>query len=669
MSMTRTPNVIDGTNDAEDLLGTGAYDWISGFGGNDRLYGRGGNDLLDGGAGNDRLDGGAGADTMRGGSGNDVYVVDSVGDVVAEETASGADSGGTDTVQSSISYSLGAFVERLELLGSADLDGVGNALGNALRGNAGSNVLSGGAGVDTLYGFEGDDILIGGVGKDYHYGGGGADTFVFGLNEGAADVVYDFESVDRIGIYAGVFGLTEGAGLSGGQIDRTYFVAGAAATASGHGQFVFTSASTPTLKWDPDGIGGQAAITLTTFASGTTVTADQMRVFSALPAASVAAAVPAPQPEDAGTVYFTLTLSQPWYQDVILSVSTVDGSARAGSDFVGLSGLQLHIAAGATTAHVGVKVTDDGVLEATEAFSLRIDSAVVAGTGTSLAVDARTASVALTDPAPSVVAIHNLWEYGIPDPSGIAYNSLNGRMMVSDAEIEEEPTFNPVNLYSFALDGGAPVASYTPRYTEEPTGLAIDASRGVMYVSDDDEGVVNVVSLGDPSRRLWSFDAAGVGADDPEDVAVDPVTHNLYIVNGLSRTLQEVRVDPVRRQAELVDSFVFSDSRIIDPEALAYVPQYDVFLVGGGFGSNIWVVDRQGDTVEMLTLLQDYRNTQTDVAAGTIRTSVKDIEVAPASDGSGGTHIYVADFGASHKMDGRIIEIDPGNLFSEFLIA
>ncbi|MGK7867628.1 Calx-beta domain-containing protein [Falsiroseomonas sp. E2-1-a20] len=668
MSMASTPNVINGTSGAEDLLGTGGYDSISGFSGNDRLYGRGGNDFLSGGAGNDRLDGGTGADTMLGGSGNDVYVVDSVGDVVSEENSPGVDSGGVDTVQSWISYSLGAFVERLELLGTADLDGVGNALGNALRGNAGSNVLFGGAGVDTLYGFDGDDILIGGADKDYLYGGAGADTFVLGLNDGAADVVYDFEAIDRIGIYAGVFGLTEGAGLSGGQLDGAYFVAGSAATASGHGQFIFTSGSKPALKWDPDGIGGQGAVTLATFSSGIVLTAEQMHVLTA-PTASAAAAVPGPQSEDMGTVYFTLTLSQPWYQDVVLSVSTVNGTAQAGTDFVGLSNVQVTIAAGATTAYVGVTVMDDGVLEAIETFSLRIDSATIAGGGTALAVGDGTASLALTDPAPSVVAIHNLWQYGIPDPSGIAYNPLTGKLIISDAEIEEEPTFNPISIYTFDLDGGAPLSSYTPRYSDEPTGLAIDAGRGVMYVSDDDNSAIHVTNLTDPSRRIWSFDAESLGADDPEDVAVDPVTHNLFIVNGLSRTLQEVSVDHAGRTAALVDSFTFSDSRIIDPEALAYVPEYDVFLVGGGFGSNIWVVDRQGDTLEMLTLLQDYRNTQTDVAAGTIRTSVKDIEVAPASDGSGATHIYVADFGASHKMDGRLIEIAPGNLFSDFLIA
>ena len=69
---------------------------------------------LTGNAGDNVLDGGAGSDTMIGGAGNDTYVVDATGDVVTEVAGEG-----TDTVQASVSYTLGANVENLTLTGSA----------------------------------------------------------------------------------------------------------------------------------------------------------------------------------------------------------------------------------------------------------------------------------------------------------------------------------------------------------------------------------------------------------------------------------------------------------------------------------------------------------------------------------------------------------------------
>ena len=117
-----------------------------------RLLGGAGNDTLNGGQNNDTLDGGTGADVMAGGAGNDTYVIDNAGDVVTEAVAAG-----TDTVNASISYSLGANAEDLVLTGSADLSATGNALNNVITGNAGNNILEGGAGADTLSGGAGND--------------------------------------------------------------------------------------------------------------------------------------------------------------------------------------------------------------------------------------------------------------------------------------------------------------------------------------------------------------------------------------------------------------------------------------------------------------------------------------------------------------------------------
>jgi len=111
--------------------------------------------VLNGEAGNDTLIGASGGDTMNGGADDDTYVVDNTSDKTIE-----AASGGSDTVQTSISFTLQAEVEKLTLTGSSAINGTGNTLGNTITGNSAANVLNGGAGVDTLAGGAGNDTYV-----------------------------------------------------------------------------------------------------------------------------------------------------------------------------------------------------------------------------------------------------------------------------------------------------------------------------------------------------------------------------------------------------------------------------------------------------------------------------------------------------------------------------
>jgi Ca2+-binding RTX toxin-like protein len=137
-----------------NLVGGEGVDYLYGNVTNDILSGLDGDDSLYGGAGNDLLDGGIGADSLSGGSGNDLYMVDDVGDRVTEQAGQG-----TDTIQSGVTYALGANVENLALIGNAAINGTGNSLNNVLTGNGAVNVLTGGAGNDTYVVGAGDTIV------------------------------------------------------------------------------------------------------------------------------------------------------------------------------------------------------------------------------------------------------------------------------------------------------------------------------------------------------------------------------------------------------------------------------------------------------------------------------------------------------------------------------
>jgi Ca2+-binding RTX toxin-like protein len=120
-----------------------------------RLTGNRASNALTGSAGNDTLYGGLGTDILAGGAGNDTYVVDNTGDVLIE----GA-SGGSDTVQSSVTHTLGSNIEDLVLTGSVAINGTGNALRNRLTGNSAGNTLNGLAGADSMDGGLGDDTYL-----------------------------------------------------------------------------------------------------------------------------------------------------------------------------------------------------------------------------------------------------------------------------------------------------------------------------------------------------------------------------------------------------------------------------------------------------------------------------------------------------------------------------
>ncbi len=163
-------------------------------------------------------------------------------------------------------------IQRVKLLGAADINATGNASGNWLEGNSGGNTLQGGGGADRIWGMDGNDHLTGGWGADFLSGGAGADTlsggagidgltgnigndyltgdagndfltggagadrFVFGLTAGQ-DVVTDFSPDDRLLIDDAIWG---GAIYTGAQLIAAHatVVKSDVVIALGIGQFV-----------------------------------------------------------------------------------------------------------------------------------------------------------------------------------------------------------------------------------------------------------------------------------------------------------------------------------------------------------------------------------------------------------------------------------------------
>jgi Ca2+-binding RTX toxin-like protein len=213
-------------NNVEKLLLTGT--------GNINGTGNSLDNTLTGNSGNNILDGMGGNDTLAGGTGNDTYIVDKAGDVITENAGEG-----TDSVQSSATYTLSANLENLLLTAAGNINGTGNDLANQITGNAGNNRIAGGLG---------NDVLSSGTGQD---------SYVFDTALSAAtnvDTILDFDAPnDTIRLDQTIF-----TALSTGTLAGDAFRLGTGAV-DATDRIIFDAASGD-LFYDQDGIGGVAQI-------------------------------------------------------------------------------------------------------------------------------------------------------------------------------------------------------------------------------------------------------------------------------------------------------------------------------------------------------------------------------------------------------------------------
>ncbi|WP_394808941.1 calcium-binding protein [Nitrosomonas sp.] len=196
------------------------------------------------------FNGGEGNDSMTGGGGNDIYIVENAGDTYTEGAG-----GGNDLVISYLAtHTLGANVERLQLVGTATT-GIGNTLNNTVTGNARNNTLNGDSGNDTLDGIAGSDTISGGIGADFF-------AFSTALNAVTnVDIVTDFNITDdTIQLENAIFTQF----IATGAIPADTFVSGVGAIALDGNDSLIYDTTTGNLSYDADGNGIGAQVVFAT---------------------------------------------------------------------------------------------------------------------------------------------------------------------------------------------------------------------------------------------------------------------------------------------------------------------------------------------------------------------------------------------------------------------
>ena len=261
--------------------------------------------------------------------------------------------------------------------------------------------------------------------------------------------------------------------------------------------------------------------------------------------------------------------------------------------------------------------------------------------------------------SPSVVQIIDTthWSKSSPDPAGLTWipggTPGTGTLLMSDSEIDETPFFRPDNLFYLSIQGTFDHSASLQSFCKEPTGIAFNPLNGHLFVSDDSKRKVFEVDPHNPGTLISSFSTTAIGADDVEDILFDPVTGHLLLSEGEQGTTHPRTLFEVTNNGTLISSTPLPVA-VGDPEGIAYDPQRNVFYICGHTGEDILVVSRQGQILETMTLLRTYDN-----PSGT-GVKPKGLTLAPSSDPNDDPSImslWVADYGKDQFMDGRLFEI------------
>ena len=266
----------------------------------------------------------------------------------------------------------------------------------------------------------------------------------------------------------------------------------------------------------------------------------------------------------------------------------------------------------------------------------------------------------------------DLWRVPSPDPSGIAYDSVNKRLVIVDGEVDEMPLYAGTNLFLSTLDGRQDsnrVGGTSLPWSLEPVGAAFRPADGHLFVSDDDaDRVFQVVPGADgvhgtADDTVTSFSTRGVvGSDktdtngDAEDVALDleaTADGRLFVIDGTSSEVYEYGPGPdgkINGVGDTVRSFDMARHGAVDPEGIVFHPTRKTLLVLDGTSQKIYEVDNQGALVNAIS----FAAAKAVKAAG--------MTLAPASNGSGALNFYIVDRGVDNdsdptENDGRFYEM------------
>jgi uncharacterized protein YjiK len=257
-----------------------------------------------------------------------------------------------------------------------------------------------------------------------------------------------------------------------------------------------------------------------------------------------------------------------------------------------------------------------------------------------------------------------VWTPSSPDPSGIDYWPLTGRLLISDSEVDEMSNyFTGDNVFDSTLSGTLADTCSTTNlsrtgFANEPSGLAINPSNNRVYFADDDKESIFEVGLGPDNTYCTADDIVTskvINLQDGDDVAVG--NNTVFIAGGIDA---EVYMFSLGANGVLggddgpTTSFDTGALGFSDLEGIGYnVEQGTLFIVSTS-GDDTYL----GEVTTTGSLLRAY-----DLSFMGTRSNLRsDVAYAPGSQNANGRNIYIVSRGVDNgsdpnENDGKVWEV------------
>jgi hypothetical protein len=250
-----------------------------------------------------------------------------------------------------------------------------------------------------------------------------------------------------------------------------------------------------------------------------------------------------------------------------------------------------------------------------------------------------------------------------PDPAGATYLPALGSLLVCDSEVNEMPLYDGANVWEMSNLGAVLGTMTTLGFTNEPTGISFDPLSFHLFFSDDNgneiyelaPGTDGVFGTGDD--QVTSFNTTPFGSTDPEGVAFNTLSRDLFVVDGVGAAVYRIQsgtngvFDGVAPGGDdLVSSFDVSGAGVLDPEGIVHDEVTDTLLVADRGTKKIYEFAIGGGLL---------RTIDPGFGAGV---RISGIAIAPASDNPTRRDLYVTDRAVDNNADpnendGKLYEI------------